>query len=181
MTQPVVAVTRSLPIDAIAALQGIAEVKLWPSDTPPTPAQLQAFAADAEVLICLLTDKIDAALLSALPNLRCVSTVSVGADHIDLAAAAKQGVAVGITPGVLVDATADLTWALLLGAGRRIVEANQFVKQGHWQHQNRWQLNMMLGVDLAGKTLGVVGLGDNGQAVARRAQGFGMRVIGYNR
>ncbi len=175
------AVTRSLPVDVIKALQDVATVNLWPSDTPPTQPELIHFAQDATALICLLTDSINGELLSALPHLKCVSTVSVGADHIDLQACREAGVAVGCTPGVLVDATADLTWALLLGAGRRIVEANQFVKDDNWHFENRWQLNMMLGIDLAGKTLGIVGLGEVGQAVAKRAQGFGMNVIGYNR
>ncbi len=136
---------------------------------------------DAVGLLCLLTDRIDAALLASAQQLRVVSTVSVGVDHIDIAAARERGVRVGHTPGVLTETTADLAFALMLAAARRIVESDAFLRQGGWQDATRWSLDMFVGKDVHGATLGVVGLGAIGQAMARRAAGFGMEVIGWSR
>ena len=124
---------------------------------------------------------IDASLIEACPRLRVISSCSVGVDHIDLAAAAAHGIAVGNTPDVLTETTADLAFALLLCAGRRVLEADQFLRGGGWTPARRWEPDLLLGRDLYGATLGVVGLGAIGQAVARRAQGFGMRVLGWSR
>jgi len=135
---------------------------------------------DCEGLVCLLTDRVDQTLLDAAPGLRFVSSMSVGVDHVDVDALNRRGIPLGHTPGVLVDTTADTCFALLLAAARRIPEADQFVRQGQWGEDSRWSPGFFTGKDVAGATLGLVGLGAIGQAVARRAQGFGMRVLGWN-
>ncbi len=132
-------------------------------------------------LLCLLTDRIDEELLDANPQLRFIASMSVGVDHIDVTAATARGIPVGNTPGVLVETTADATFALMLAAARRLVEADRFVRGGHWRVENAWSPEFFTGKDVAGATLGIVGLGEIGQAVARRAAGFGMRVLGWNR
>lgn len=137
--------------------------------------------ADCEGLLCLLTDRVDAELIAAAPALRVISSCSVGVNHIDLDAATRRRLPVGYTPGVLVETTADLAFALLLAAARRVVEADRFVREGQWTPERSWEPDMLLGRDLHGATLGLVGLGSIGQAVARRARGFGMRVLGWTR
>jgi glyoxylate reductase len=129
----------------------------------------------------MLTDRVDAALLDAAPRLRAISSCSVGVDHVDLAVATARGIPVGHTPGVLTGTTADLAFGLLLAAARRIPEADRFVREGHWTAERRWEPDLLLGRDVHGATLGVVGLGAIGRAVARRALGFGMRVLGWSR
>lgn len=136
---------------------------------------------DCEGLLCLLTDRVDQNLLEANPQLRFIASMSVGVDHIDVKAATARGIPVGNTPGVLVETTADASFALLLAAARRLVEADHFIRGGHWRVENAWSPEFFTGKDVAGATLGIVGLGEVGQAVARRAAGFGMRVIGWNR
>jgi lactate dehydrogenase-like 2-hydroxyacid dehydrogenase len=167
-------VTRNLPGDALDRLREHATVDLWPEDLPPPYEALREHVRDAEGLICLLTDRVDAALLEAAPRLRVISNVAVGYDNIDLAAAAARGLPVGHTPGILTETTADLAFALLLAAARHIVEADRFVRDGRWQ---TWDPSLLLGRDLHDATLGIVGYGKIGQAVARRAQGFSMRVL----
>lgn len=144
-------------------------------------AALREELADADGVVCLLTDRIDRALLEVLPRLRFISSMSVGVDHIDLSAATERGIPVGHTPGVLVETTADTTFALLMAASRRVVEADRFIRQGHWTPDNAWSPDFFVGKDIAGATLGIVGLGAIGRAVARRADGFGMQVLGWNR
>ncbi len=129
----------------------------------------------------MLTDVVSEALFEACPCLRVVSSCSVGVDHVDLSAATARGIPIGHTPGVLTEAVADLTFGLLLAAARRIVEADCFVRGGHWTAERHWEPDMLLGRDVYGATLGVIGLGDIGRAVARRARGFGMRVLGWSR
>lgn len=135
----------------------------------------------AQGLLCLLTDQINRPLIDSLPELEFVSSMSVGVDHIDVAALTERGIPLGHTPGVLVDTTADAAFALLLSAARRIVEADQYVKQGNWCRENAWSPDFFTGKDVSGATLGIIGLGATGQAVAKRAAGFGMRVLGFNR
>jgi glyoxylate reductase len=130
---------------------------------------------DADALICLLLDRIDAAVLARAPQLRIVANCAVGFDNVDLAAAAARGIAVTNTPEVLTEATAELTWALILAAARRLGEGERLVRSGTWEG---WRLDQLIGVGLAGKTLGIVGMGRIGTAVARRAAAFGMHVIG---
>jgi len=165
---------RRLPGDAVDRLARDATVDLWPGDLPPPYDELRRRCAGAEGVISLLTDRIDAALIDASPRLRVVANVAVGYDNIDVAAAAARGIAVGNTPGVLTETTADLAFALLLAAARRVAEAERFVRDGRWQ---TWDPNLLLGYDVHGATLGIVGYGQIGRAVARRAQGFAMRVL----
>jgi glyoxylate reductase len=167
-------ITRRLPGDAIERLAAYASVDLWPDDLPPPYEMLRQRAGQCDGLICLLTDRIDRALIDACPRLRVISNVAVGYDNIDVAAATARGIAVGNTPDVLTETTADLAFALMLAAARRIVEADRFVREGRW---HTWDPNLLLGYDVHGTTLGIIGFGKIGQAVARRAGGFGMRVL----
>jgi glyoxylate reductase len=146
------------------------------ADTPLTSSQIRKEAAEAEALVCLLTDRIDAELMAALPDLKVVANVAVGYDNIDVSAASSRGILVTNTPDVLTECTADLTFALLLAAARQIVAADHYMRSGQFQGWELFQPH--LGVDVYGKTLGIVGLGRIGAAVARRgALGFGMQVI----
>jgi glyoxylate reductase len=129
----------------------------------------------------MLTDRIDKSLLDSLPDLNFVSSMSVGVDHIDVKAMSERGIPVGHTPGVLVDTTADTAFALLLAAARRVTEADRFLRQEQWNAANAWAPDFFTGQDVSGATLGIIGLGKIGQAVARRAAGFGMRVLAWNR
>jgi glyoxylate reductase len=167
-------VTRRLAGPALARLEEAHEVEVWPHRLPPDPDELRARTREAEGLLCLLTERVDAALLEACPRLRAISNYAVGTDNIDLEAARARNIPVGNTPDVLTDATADLTLALLLALARRLPEAQAEVRAGEWV---TWEATRLLGMDLAGATLGIVGLGRIGRAVARRAEAFGMRVI----
>ncbi len=170
-----------LPGDALSRLAEHCELDTWESDSPVPPAVLRDRLQACEGLLCLLTNRIDADLVAACTRLRFVSSMSVGVDHVDLDALTRRGIPLGNTPGVLVDTTADLTLALMLAAARRIPEADRFVREGRWDPAAPWHPNMFVGRDLAGATLGIVGLGAIGQAVARRAAGFGMHLLGWNR
>ncbi len=167
-------VTRRLPGDAVARLAEHAQVDLWPGEMPPPYDELARRAAESDGIVCLLTDRIDAALIAGAPRLKVISNVAVGYDNIDVAAASARGIPVGNTPGVLTETTADLAFALLLACARRITEAERFVRDGRWR---TWDPNLLLGYDVHGATLGIVGYGKIGQAMARRAAGFGMRVL----
>jgi len=156
-------------------LQAAHDVEVWEERLPPTPDELARHAADAEGLLTLLTDRVDAALIEACPRLRTISNYAVGYDNIDLAAASRRGITVGNTPDVLTDATADLTFALLLAAARKLPEATRAVHEGDWL---TWEPARYLGAAVHGATLGIIGTGRIGRAVATRAEGFGMRVIG---
>ena len=173
--------TRRLPGAALDRLAARVELDLWSDKAAPSAVELIDRARRADGLLCLLSDCIDSKFLSNCPKLRVISSCSVGLDHIDLAAAAARGIPVGHTPGVLVETTADLAFALLLAAARRIPEADRFVRDGGWGSMSGWDPELLLGRDLHGATLGIVGLGAIGRAVARRARGFGMRVLGWNR
>tara|TARA_R110002110_G_scaffold205066_7_gene416892 strand:- start:16562 stop:17545 length:984 start_codon:yes stop_codon:yes gene_type:complete len=176
-----VLLTHPLPGSRIHELAAYCDLQTWSGDGLLPASQLVHEAQGCAGLICLLTDRLDAAVLKCLPDLEFVSSVSVGVDHIDVAALTARGIPVGNTPGVLVETTADTAFALLLGAARRIAEADRFVRAGHWQAEQPWSPEFFVGKDVAGATLGIIGLGEIGQAVARRAQGFGMRVLGWNR
>ena len=167
-------VTRRLPGDALTRLASVHEVDVWPERLPPSPAELAAHLEPAEGLLSLLTDRIDAALLERAPRLTAIANYAVGYDNIDLQAAAARGIAVGNTPDVLTDATADLTFALLMAAARRLPEAVDSVRQGDWL---TWEPARYLGAAVHGAVLGIVGFGRIGQALARRAEGFDMEVI----
>jgi glyoxylate reductase len=171
-------VTRDLPGPGLDRLREAAAVELWPGPAAPPREALVAALEHADGLLCLLTDRIDAALLARAPRLRALSSCSVGLDHVDLAAATARRIPVGHTPGVLTDTTAELALSLLLAAARRVAEADRFVRAGQWRE---WAPDLLLGRDLAGSTLGVIGLGAIGRAVAARAHALGMRVLGWNR
>ncbi len=153
------------------------EVEYWDrNERPPRPEVLKRVAGK-DALICLLTEKVDRELLDAAgPNLRIVSNVAVGYDNIDVPACTERSVAVTNTPGVLDETTADFTWTLLMGVARRLVEGDRLARSGAWR---QWNLDQLCGTDVWGKTLGIIGFGRIGRAVARRAAGFRMRVI-YN-
>jgi lactate dehydrogenase-like 2-hydroxyacid dehydrogenase len=144
---------------------------------PPAPADLRAACRDADGLLCLLTDRVDPDLLDAAPRLRAVSVMAVGVDNVDLEACGTRGVQVGNTPGVLTETTADLAFALLLAAARRVVDGEAAVRAGEW---TTWEPGGFLGEEVHGATLCIVGMGRIGSAVARRAEGFGMRVLGVS-
>ena len=163
-------VTRRLEGDALATLD---DVEVWDGPLPPAPEVLRERAARAEGLLSMLTDRVDAELLAACPHLRVVTNYAVGTDNIDLKACAERGVAVGRTPDVLTDATADLTLALLLAVARRLPEAAAAVRAGEWR---TWEPRGWLGAGLAGRRLLVVGPGRIGRAVGARAAAFGMEV-----
>ena len=167
-------VTRKLPGDALERLREEHDVDVWPERLPPSRDALLRGVGEAEGLLSLLTDRIDEELLDAAPALRVVSNYAVGYDNVDVAAAATRAIPVGHTPDVLTEATADLTFALLMAAARRLGEAAAAARVGDWL---TWEPGMFLGADVHGATLGIVGLGRIGQAVARRAEGFGMTVL----
>jgi len=166
-------VTRALPGDALVRLRAAHDVTVWDGALPPAPAALREALADAEGLLCLLTDRIDAGLLDAAPRLRAIANYAVGTDNIDLAETVARGIPVGVTPDVLTEATADLAFALLLAAARRLPEAAAAAREGAWR---TWEPAGWLGTDVDGAALGIVGFGRIGRAVARRAQGFRMVV-----
>jgi glyoxylate reductase len=175
---PRVFVTRILPGDAVERLREHADVEVWPDELPPPYEMLRERVAGCDGLVSLLTDPVDAPLIGAAPRLRVISNVAVGYDNIDVTAATGRGIPVGNTPGVLTETTADLAWALMLATARRIPEAERFVRDGRWK---TWDPRLLLGYDVHGATLGVVGFGAIGRAVARRAAGFGMRVLAVSR
>ena len=167
-------VARKLPGPAVERLAQTLEVAVWPGPLPPPREALLKEAAQSEGLLTLLTDRVDVALLDAAPRLRAVSNMAVGYDNIDVQACTARRIAVGNTPGVLTETTADFTFALLLAAARRVVEADAWVRAGRWR---TWDPSLLLGQDVFGATLGIIGFGLIGQAVAKRARGFGMRVL----
>jgi len=180
--KPRLFITRELPGDAAKKLEQYYEVEVWDNPAPPPREVLLAKVKDAEALVTLLTDKIDSVVLDSAPKLRIIAQYAVGFDNIDVDYATKRGIYVTNTPGVLTNATADLTFALILAVARRIVEAHSFVVKGEWHRSGvAWHPSMLLGVELSGKTIGIVGMGRIGKAVARRALGFGMKIVYYDR
>jgi glyoxylate reductase len=171
-------ITRALPFPALERLAAEHELDVWEDPLPPPPEAMRERAAAADALLTLVTDPVDAELLAAAPNLKAIANMAVGTDNIDLEAAAERGIPVGNTPDVLTDATADLAFALLLALARRIPEGAAKVRSGEWR---TWEPAAELGADLAGATLGIVGRGRIGDAVARRAEGFGMEVLHSSR
>lgn len=167
-------VTRGIAEPALQKLRERHQVDVWPGPGPVPRDVLLAAAHDSDALLSLLTEKVDAELLATAPKLRVVSNMAVGYDNIDVAACTARKIPVGHTPGVLTQATADLTFALLLAAARRIAEAERYVRNGEWR---TWDPSLLLGRELEGTTLGIAGFGGIGQAVATRAKGFGMRIL----
>lgn len=174
-------VTRQLVGPALERLAREVDVDLFTGTGQPDPQTMRERLAGCDGLLCLLTDRIDAELIAAAPSLKAVASCSVGLDHVDIKALTARKIPLGFTPGVLVETTADLAFALLLSTARRIVEADRFVREGNWTVARKWEPDMLVGRDLSSATLGIVGLGEIGQAVARRARGFGMRIISWTR
>jgi glyoxylate reductase len=171
-------VTRRLPGDALERLAVEHDVEVWPEQLPPGRDELLLRAPELEGLLSLLTDPVDAELIGAAPRLRAISNCAVGVDNVDLEAAAARGIQVGNTPGVLTDTTADLAVALMLGISRHLVEGDAYVRRGEWR---TWEPGLLLGHDLHGATVGIVGLGRIGQAVAKRLDGFGCEILHTSR
>ncbi|MCH7836637.1 MAG: D-glycerate dehydrogenase [Chloroflexi bacterium] len=178
MGKPTVFVTRRLPGGAIDLLHQHTDLRLWEEELPPPREALLRQAAACHGLLTLLTDRLDAELLASAPNLVVVSNMATGFDNIDLAAASERSVLVTRTPGILSETVADFTFALLLAAARRIPEADRYVRAGRWK---TWGPSVLLGRDVYGATLGIVGMGGVGTEVAKRAHGFGMRIVYHSR
>ena len=174
-----VVLTRPLSGECLGALGERSNVVILDGPQSLSTIRAREELASCHGLICLLTDPVDRVFLHAMPQLEFVSSVSVGVDHIDVQALTARHIPLGHTPGVLVGATADVAFGLLLAAARRLAEGDRFVREGHWCPENRWTPDFFLGKDVSGATLGVIGLGAIGQAVARRAAGFDMQVIGW--
>jgi len=175
--KPRVYVTRLLPQEAMDRVNSFCDAKTWDGPLPPPRDVLIENVANIEGLLSLLTDKIDAELMDKAPKLKVISNYAVGFDNIDIPAATKRGIIVGNTPGVLTETTADLAFTLIMAAARRIVEGDKEVRAGKWK---TWGPMILLGQDVHGATLGIVGLGRIGAAVARRAKGFGMKIMYYD-
>ena len=176
MSRPNVFVTRRIPDKGLDLIREVSEVTLLEDDLPPSKDVLLREIAKVDGLVSLLTDPVDAEVIRSAPQLKVISQFAVGFDNIDTDAATQAGIPVGHTPGVLTDTTADFAFALLMAGARRIVEAERYVKAGKWQ---TWGPTLLMGHDIAGATLGIVGMGRIGQAMAKRATGFGMRIL-YN-
>ncbi|MDQ2816668.1 MAG: D-glycerate dehydrogenase [Candidatus Eremiobacteraeota bacterium] len=172
--RPRVFVSRVIPDAGLDLLKQHCEVEVWPHDRPPTSQELVLGCHNKEALVCLLTEKVDGEFLAAVPGLKMVANVAVGFDNLDVAAATRAGVALSNTPGVLDETTADLAFALILASARRIVEADRLVRTGTW---SGWGIMQYLGHDVHHATLGIVGLGRIGRALARRSAGFAMTLL----
>lgn len=177
MDKAKILVTRLIPEAPLRRLEEVFEVSLHRSSSPMPRAELLNAVRDADALLCMLTEAVDAELIDAAPRLQVISNFAVGYNNIDVNYATQKGIAVCNTPGVLTETTADLAWALLMACARRIVESDSYVRQGRFSH---WDPLLLLGHDVWGKTLGLVGLGRIGRAVAKRASGFDMRILYYD-
>jgi glyoxylate reductase len=178
MSKPLVAVTREIPQAGLDILAERCELRVWPEELPPTPDELAQFLDGADGALTLLDDRITGDVLDAHPRLKIVSNYAVGYDNIDVDACTARGVAVCNTPGVLTETTAEFAFALLMAAARRIVEADAYVRDGRWV---TWGPQVLLGQNVHGATIGIIGFGRIGQAMARMAQGFGMRILVLNK
>jgi len=175
MSKPKVFIARKIMDRGLQMILQACEADVWQDEMPPSHQELLDRVPGKEGLLFLLTDIIDAEVMDACgPNLKVISNHAVGTDNIDIQAATERGIAVGNTPGILTDATADFTFALLLSTARRVTEADRFVRSGNWR---TWAPALMLGADLSGATLGIIGFGRIGQAVAQRAVGFNMKIL----
>ncbi len=176
--KPRIVITREIFDDVIDYLKPHCDVDANQADVPYTPDALAARLARGDGLMCALTDKIDAALIARAPQLKVVANIAVGYNNIDVPACTARGIKVTNTPGVLDDSTADLAFALMLSTARRITEVESYIRKGEW---TGWKLKQWLGVDVHHATLGIIGMGRIGQAIAKRAAGFDMKVIYHNR
>ena len=169
-----VLLTRRIPSSVLASLEAAHTVDLYTGEGAIPREELIARVADKDALICVLTDKVNGAVMDAGPALKVIATISVGYENVDVAAARERGIPVTNTPDVLTEATAELTWALILGIARRVAEGDRLIRAGAW---NRWGLDFMLGMELRGKQLGIIGRGRIGRAVAAKAPAFGMHAV----
>ena len=179
MSQPRAFVSRMMHTDALDLIAESTEMEVWRDDAPPTAGELRAKLADADGALINIMDRVDAALLGSAPNLRVISQLAAGLDNVDVAECTRRGILLGSTPGILSKAVADHGFALLLSAARRVVESDKWVRGNNWElafHPNYW-----LGSEVQGSTLGIVGLGQIGLEMARRARGFDMRVLYHSR
>ncbi|RLG09843.1 MAG: D-glycerate dehydrogenase [Thaumarchaeota archaeon] len=176
--KPKVYVTRKIPEVGIKLLKKFCDVNYRDEVPPPSREELLDAVDDVDAIYCTLNERIDKEVMDKAGKLKVVGTMSVGVDHIDVEYATSKGIYVVHTPGVLTETVADHTWALLLATARRVVEADKTIRDGKWEIP--WAPTMMLGYDVYGKTLGVIGVGRIGSAVARRAKGFNMRVLYYD-
>lgn len=176
--KPKILVTREVFDETLVHLDARFEVASNQGDVAFSPEELARRVADKDALMCALTDRVDAALLAAAPRLKVVANIAVGYNNVDVPECTARGILVTNTPGVLDDSTADLAWTLMLGAARRVTEVERYIRAGDWKG---WRLKQWLGVDVHHATLGIVGMGRIGQAIARRARGFEMRVLYHNR
>jgi lactate dehydrogenase-like 2-hydroxyacid dehydrogenase len=176
--RPAVFITRRLTGPATDRLRAVADVDVWDRDGHLPPAELRQRACTADALLTMSDDRVDTELLDACPKLRVVSNMAVGVDNFDLAELTRRGIPAGNTPGVLTEATADLTFAILLACARRLLEGRDALMADRW---NRWDPDFCMGLELSGATLGVVGTGKIGQAVIRRARAFNMRLLAWSR
>ncbi len=175
---PKVFVTRRIPEPGLEILRQVAQIDVWEGELPPPYETLIARGRGADGLLTLLSDRIDGALMDAVgPQLKVIANYAVGFDNIDIAAATQRRIPVGNTPGVLTETTADFAFALLLAAGRRVVEGDRYTRAGRWK---TWGPSILLGRDVFEATLGIIGFGRIGQALARRARGFNMRILYYD-
>lgn len=172
-------ITRAIPGDAVGRLEALGHtVDVWPGELPPPPDALAEALAGSDAVMAMVVDRISPELLDGAPRLRIVANMAVGYDNVDPAAAAARGIWVTNTPGVLAETTADFAWALLMAAARNVVRSDRDTRAGGWK---TWSPTGFLGADVHGSTLGIVGLGEIGQAMARRAAGFGMHVLAATR
>lgn len=175
--KPKVYVTRLIPEQGLDMVLEACDARVWQEELPPPRDVLLKEVRDVEGLLSLLTDRVDAELMDAAPRLKVISNYAVGFDNIDVAEATRRRIPVGNTPGVLTDTTADLAFALMMAAGRRLIEGVDYVRAGKWK---TWGPKLLLGQDIYGATLGIIGFGRIGQAMAKRATGFDMRVLAYD-
>ena len=179
MTRPYVFITRKLSDNAIQPLMEVADVHIWNEEEKAVPREiLLEEVKKADALLTMLSDKVDKELLDAAPKLKVIANLAVGYDNIDVEYANQKGIAICNTPDVLTNTTADLAFALLLSTARRVVEAAEFIKKGEWKS---WSPLLLAGSDIHHKTIGIVGMGKIGEAVAKRATGFDMNILYHNR
>jgi glyoxylate reductase len=177
--KPKVYITRRLPDEIIAKIKKECEIRIWDETDIPVPREvLEKEIADVEGLFCLITETVDRGLLEKAPQLKVVSNMAVGYNNIDIKAAKEKGVTVTNTPGVLTETTADLTFALLMATARRLIESSDYLREGSWK---TWSPMQLTGQDIYGATLGIIGMGRIGAALAKRAKGFDMNVLYHSR
>ena len=175
---PKLFICRPLPERGLSKLRQLADLNIWPGPLPPARADLLAHVHDCQGILSLVTDRIDGEVMDAAPGLKAICNVAVGYDNVDWRAAKARNLIVTNTPGVLTETSADMAWALLMAAARHVPQSIQYARDGHWK---TWEFDKFLGQDIHGATIGIAGFGRIGQAVARRAMGFGMNILYHSR